>query len=239
MHDQNYNADLLELALVSLRQKSRYKDSIVVFTNFKRKFKDEDSLNITRVVVDEHVTKDPRNFRIYMNQFYDFSQHKKIIYLDFDILVLKNVNRAFSHIRGDEIYYTYAPVFPWTDNAFMTKGYIESYRNSNAVKGSTTGICSGVFGIRTKNLDGLLSLWRKTLEATPSDNDQHALNELIIKDTIQASPYPNEWIAYPFQVKQDSDDNRIFTGNKDFIFYHFNPTNNQTKLQMMTEYLEK
>ena len=59
MHDQNYNADLLELALVSLRQKSRYKDSIVVFTNFKRKFKDEDSLNITRVVVDEHVTKDP------------------------------------------------------------------------------------------------------------------------------------------------------------------------------------
>ena len=237
MHDRDYNAELLELALVSLRKKSRYKDNIVVFTDFKRKLRGEDELRITRVIVDEEVTADPRNFRIYMNRFYDFSKHKKIIYLDFDILVLKNINRAFSYIRGDDIYFTFAPLFQWADSAFMAGSYIGDYRNSEIVKASSTGICSGIFGIRTRALDNLLGIWQNTLQATATDNDQHALNELIVKDRVGGVPFPNEWVSYPYQVKQDADDNRVFTGDRDFIFYHFNPTNNRTKLMMMTDYL--
>lgn len=239
IHDRNYNADLLELAVISLRKKSRYRDDIVVFTDFDRKLKNEEELAITRVVVDAGVTRDPRNFRIYMNRFYDFSRHKKIIYMDFDILVLKNVNRVFSFIRSDDIYFTYAPVFPWKHTAFMAGSYIDSYLDRDIVKGSVTGICSGIFGLRTKGLDALLDQWRHVLELTPTDNDQHALNELLIKGMVDSQPFPNEWVAYPFQVRRDQDDRRAFKKDKDFIFYHFNPTSNNVKLMMMTEYLEK
>ena len=239
MHDRDNNAELLELALVSLRKKSRYKDDIVVFTDFDRKLKDEDELAITRVVVEPGVTEDPRNFRIYMNRFYDFSRHKKLVYMDFDILVLKNVNRAFSYMRTDDVYFTYAPVFPWKNEAFMAGSYIDDYLGKDIVKGSVTGICSGIFGLRTQGLDELLDHWQRVLQSTDTDNDQHALNEVLVKDMVGSQPFPNEWVAYPFQVRQDSDDRRVFGKKRDFIFYHFNPTNNLVKLEMMTDYLEK
>lgn len=239
MHDRDNNAELLELALVSLRRKSRYKDDIVVFTDFDRKLKDEDELGITRVIVEPGVTEDPRNFRIHMNRFYDFSRHKKLVYMDFDILVLKNVNRVFSYIRTNDVYFTYAPVFPWKNEAFMTGSYIDGYLDKDIVKGSATGICSGIFGLRTQGLDNLLDHWQRVLQLTPTDNDQHALNEVLIKDMVGSQPFPNEWVAYPFQVRQDSDDRRVFGKPKDFVFYHFNPTNNLEKLRMMTDYLEK
>jgi len=239
MHDRDNNAELLELALVSLRGKSRYKDDIVVFTDFDRKLKDEDELWITRVIVEPGVTEDPRNFRIHMNRFYDFSRHKKLVYMDFDILVLKNINRVFSYIRTNDIYFTYAPVFPWKNEAFMTGSYIDGYLDKDIVKGSATGICSGIFGLRTQGLDNLLGNWQRVLQGTPTDNDQHALNEVLIKDMVSSQPFPNEWVAYPFQVRQDSDDRRVFGKKRDFIFYHFNPTNNLEKLRMMTDYLEQ
>ncbi len=237
--DRDFNAELLELALVSLRKKSCYKDNIVVFTDFNRKLKDEDDLRITRVIVDKKVTEDPKNFRIHMNRFYDFSRHKKIIYLDFDILVLKNVNRAFSNIRGDDIYFTYAPVYPWESSSFMAGGYINDYRDTEIVMGSTTGICSGIFGIRTHVLDNLLDIWQQKLRETPTDNDQHALNEVIVKGLVSGTPFPNEWVSYPYQVKQDSDDLRVFSKPRDYIFYHFNPISNSVKFGMMTDYLEQ
>lgn len=239
MHDSDNNADLLELALVSLRRKSRYKDDIVVFTDFDRKLKNEEELAITRVVVEPGVTKDPRNFRIHMNRFYDFGRHKKLIYMDFDILVLKNVNRVFSYMRTTDLYFTYAPVFPWTNAAFMAGHYIDGYLHRDIVTASVTGICSGIFGLRTQGLDELLENWQQVLQSTPTDNDQHALNEVLIKGMVGSQPFPNEWVAYPFQVRQESDDRRVFANNKDFIFYHFNPTNNLEKLRMMTEYLGK
>jgi hypothetical protein len=239
MHDRDNNAELLELALVSLRRKSRYRDDIVVFTDFDRKLKDEDELAISRVVVEPGVTEDPRNFRIYMNRFYDFCRHKKLIYMDFDILVLKNVNRVFSYIRTDDLYFTYAPVFPWKNEAFMAGDYIDDYLDKDIVRGSATGICSGIFGLKTQGLDKLLDHWQRVLQSTPTDNDQHALNEVLVRGMAGSQPFPNEWVAYPFQVRQDSDDRRIFGKKRDFIFYHFNPTNNLVKLQMMTDYLEK
>jgi alpha-N-acetylglucosamine transferase len=238
LHDSNQNADLLELAIISLRGKAGYKDDIIVFTDFDRKLRNQEGMRITRVLVEMGVTKDPKNFRICMNQFYDFGQHRKIIYLDFDILVLRNVNRVFSYIRGDEIYFTYAPVYSWTDSAFMAGGYIRQYRDSEIVMGSPTGICSGIFGIRTKALDKLLASWQQMLQATPTDNDQHALNELIVKGMVKGVALPNEWVSYPYQVRQDADDRRVFNKPRDYIFYHFNPVSNQVKFRMMSEYLE-
>jgi len=174
-----------------------------------------------------------------MNRYYDFSRHAKIIYLDFDILVLKNVNRAFSFMRGDEIHFTYAPVYGWTDSAFMAGAYVEQYRNGPIVAGSPTGICSGIVGLRTKVLDGFLDIWQKTLQATPTDNDQHALNEMIVKGMVKGTAFPNEWVAYPYQIRQDADDRRLFSKPRDFIFHHFNPVNNQVKFRMMKDSLEK
>ena len=239
INDRDLNADLLELAITSLRGKGGYRDDIVVFTDFDRKLRNEDVLRITRVVVDRVVTTDPKNFRIYMNRFYDFSRHRKMIYLDFDILTLRNVNRVFSFMRGDEVHFTYAPVFGWTDTAFMAGSYVDQYRDSAVVAASPTGICSGIFGIRTDGLDALLEIWQRTLAATPTGNDQHALNEIIVRGMVRAAAFPNEWVAYPYQVRKDDDDRRVFHKPRDFIFYHFNPVNNQVKFGMMSEYLAR
>lgn len=237
IQDRDLNTELLGLAIASLRGKAGFRDDIVVFTDFDRKLHGEDDLRITRVIVDREVTADPKNFRIYMNRFYDFGRHRKMIYLDFDILTLKNVNRVFSFMRGDEVHFTYAPVYGWADSAFMAGAYVESYRDTPIVAGSPTGICSGIFGIRTTALDGLLDIWQRTLRATPTDNDQHALNELLVRQAFAGVAFPNEWVAYPYQVRQESDDRRVFRKPRDFIFYHFNPVNNEVKYRMMTEYL--
>jgi len=237
MGDLNQNANLLELAVQSLRLKSGFEDDIIVFTDFDRKFTREDELNIRRVVVNETVNNDPKNFRLFMDNFYDFSQHKKIIYMDFDILVLKNISKAFNFIKDNAVYFTYAPVFPWHDLPFGTAGYIMDYQESNIVKGSPTGICSGIFGIQTKALSNLLEKWRQILKVTRTNNDQHALNEAIVKEVVKGVAYPNEWISYPFQVRVDAHDRRLFDGQRDYIFYHFNPANNQVKLNMMTQYM--
>ncbi len=237
LQDTNFNAELLELALYSLRKRASYRGDIVVFSDFTRKLRGEDSLDIIRVHVDQYPSQDPRNFRIYMDDYYDFSVHRKLIYIDFDILVLKNMNRAFNAIRGDAIYYTYAPVFPWDSEAFMAGAYIDQYRNTPIVKNSLTGICSGIFGVQTAMLGELLETWRKVLKQTPTDNDQHALNEVIVRGMVKAQPFPNEWVAYPVQVRREADDNRVFSRKKDYIFYHFNPVDNRVKYQMMNEYM--
>ncbi|HFD80772.1 MAG TPA: hypothetical protein ENK05_10345 [Gammaproteobacteria bacterium] len=237
LQDRNLNVELLELALHSLRGSAGYQGDIVVFTDFHRRLKGEDGLSLRRIHVDRYPSQDPRNFRIYMDDFYDFSVHQNLVYLDFDILVLKDIEPAFSCIRDDAIHFTYAPVFPWASEAFMAGPYLGQYRNSPVVKGSLTGICSGIFGIRTTALGRLLRVWREVLARTPSNNDQHALNELIVKGMVEARPYPNEWVSYPVQVRQESDDRRVFSGERDFIFYHFNPVANQVKYRLMREYL--
>ncbi|MFQ5642940.1 MAG: hypothetical protein ACE5FQ_04485 [Thiogranum sp.] len=79
LQDANFNAELLELALHSLRQCASYRGDIVVFTDFTRKLRGEDALDITRVHVDHYPSQDPRNFRIYMDNYYDFSVHRKLI----------------------------------------------------------------------------------------------------------------------------------------------------------------
>jgi len=237
LQDRNFNAELLELALHSLRKRAGYRGDIVVFTDFTRRLKGEDELAITRIHVDSYPSRDPRNFRIYMDDYYDFSAHKKLIYMDFDILVLENINRVFNYIKDNAVYFTYAPVFPWTSEAFMAGSYIDQYRNTAVVRNSVTGICSGIFGVRTSVLGGLLRLWREVLARTPTDNDQHALNEVIVKGMVKACPFPNEWVSYPVQVRRESDDRRTFAKKKDYVFYHFNPVDNQVKYQMMNEYM--
>jgi len=239
LSDTNYNAELLELSLQSIRENSRFKGNIIVFTDFKRELKNEENLQITRVHIDNLPSEDPRNFRIFMNGYYDFSKHKKIIYIDFDILVMKNISKVFDEIKSDAIYFTYAPYFEWHTEAFMAGSYINDYKNTPIVKASITGICSGIFGIRAHNLDKLLKIWRKTLEQTETDNDQHALNEVIVKKLFKATAYPNEWTNYPLQIRNESDDRRVFNKKKRFIFHHYNPYTNDIKFQQMTKHMEE
>lgn len=237
LQDINFNAELLELALQSIRTRANYKGDIVVFSDFPRKLRGEDTLDITRINVDRYPSQDPRNFRIYMNDYYDFSVHKKLIYLDFDILALKNINRVFNFIKDKAVYFTYAPVFPWISEAFMAGEYIGEYRHTEVASKSNTGICSGIFGVQTGMLGELLGLWREVLQRTPTNNDQHALNEVLVKGMIKARAFPNEWVSYPVQVRLEADDKRIFTKKKDFIFYHFNPVENRVKFHMMNEFM--
>jgi hypothetical protein len=238
LRDVNLNAELLQLSLLSLRRKAGYKGDIVVFTDFSRRLRDEEDLLIRRVHVDRYPSEDPRNFRIYMDEYYDFSRHRKLIYMDFDVLAMKNINRAFGYIRDSAVYFTYAPVFKWSDSAFMAGAYIDQYRETSVVKGSVTGICSGIFGVKTSTLPGFLRLWREVLARTPTDNDQHALNEMIVRGMIEGHAYPNEWISYPVQVRNEVNDCRVFQGRIDPLFCHFNPTDNQTKYQMMLHYMK-
>ena len=84
--DKNHNADLLQLAIRSLRDKACFDGTIIVFTDFDRKLQNEDRYKINRITINNTKVSDPRNFRIYMDEFYDFSAHEKLIYIDFDTL---------------------------------------------------------------------------------------------------------------------------------------------------------
>lgn len=234
LQDTNYNAELLELALHSLRRCAQYEGDIVVFTDFARELKGEKALRLNRVQITDYPSDDPRNFRIFMDKYHDFRPYKKIIYMDFDILVMKNINKAFNFIKDDSVYFTYAPVFPWENEAFMAGAYLNQYKHSAIVKNSPTGICSGIFGLRSTVLGNLLSQWRTVLQRTATNNDQHALNELLVKEMLRARAFPSEWVSYPVQVRSQSDDKRRFLKKRDFIFHHFNPTDNRTKYQMMS-----
>jgi len=233
--DRNFNVDLTLLSLRSIREVAGYQGDIVLFTDFSREIPELVSLNVNRMVVTPDGIKDPRNFRIYMHNYYDFGQHDRILYMDFDILVLKKLDSVFKRISGDRVYYCYAPLRPWDNyDAFGANKYIERYGNSPVVRVSPTGVCSGVFGIQSGALVKLLKRWSKVLDNTPSKNDQHAFNELLVKGGYPCQPFPNEWFEYPLQ-KPDA---RKLKSQDQFIFYHYNPVPNPVKLKHMTADIE-
>lgn len=230
--DKNYNVDLTVLSITSIREVARYTGGIVLFTDFDREIPQLATMDIERVVVPSDSIDDPRNFRIYMHNYYDFSQHENILYMDFDILVLKKIDSVFKKLEKDLVYYCYAPKMPWeNDDAFGASGYIEKFRKSPVAKVSPTGICSGVFAIKSKYLTKLLKKWGKVLSKTASNNDQHAFNELLVKGSYPCRPLPNEWFEYPLQKP----DVRKLRSQDHFVFYHYNPVSNPIKLKHMQE----
>jgi hypothetical protein len=229
--DKNFNIDLTLLSLRSIRQVSKYDGDILLFTDFDKDIPELSSLKVNRLVVSPDSIDDPRNFRIYMHKYYDFSQHERIVYMDFDILVMKKLDAVFKKIQKDRVFYCYAPKMPWDNwDAFGANDYIAKYRQAPVVKISPTGICSGVFGISSKYLLKLLKKWAKVLDKTASQNDQHAFNELLVKGGYPCQPFPNEWFEYPLQ-KPDA---RKLRSKEHFIFYHYNPVSNPMKLKHMT-----
>ena len=231
--DKNFNLDLTMLSLKSLRNIAKYSGDILLFTDFDKPIDGMSELDVERCVVPSDSIADPRNFRIYMHRYYDFSHHKKILYMDFDILALQKIDVVFKKIESEKVYYCYAPKMPWDNyDAFgATSEYINKYQNSPVVRASATGICSGVFGIQSKDLLKLLKKWAKVLDNTDSNNDQHAFNELLVKGRFPCQPLPNEWFEYPLQ-KPDA---RKLRSQEHFIFYHYNPVSNATKIKHMTE----
>lgn len=233
--DRNFNIDLTLLSLRSIREVARYEGDILLFTDFERSIPELGVLNIKRLVVSPDTIEDPRNFRIYMHRFYDFGQHEKILYMDFDILVLKKLDAVFKRIEKDRVFYCYAPKMPWDNwDAFGANDYLSKYQHSPVIKASPTGVCSGVFGITSKALLKLLKKWAKVLDKTASNNDQHAFNELLVKGGYPCQPLPNEWFEYPLQ-KPDA---RNLKSQEHFIFYHYNPVSNPIKLKHMTSDLD-
>lgn len=229
--DKNANVDLTILSLRSVREVAKYEGDILLYTDFDREIPVLEQLGVNRLVVPPDSIDDPRNFRIYMNRYYDFSQHKRILYMDFDILVLKKLEPVFKKIEKDKVYYCYAPKMPWDNwDAFGANEYIDKYRKSPVVKISPTGICSGVFGITSAALPKLFKKWAKVLDKTDSKNDQHAFNELLVKGGYPCQPLPNEWFDYPLQ-KPDA---RNLRSNSHFVFYHYNPVSNPVKLRHMS-----
>lgn len=234
--DKNYNVDLTLLSLRSIRKVAKFDGSILLFTDFDRDIDGLAELNIDRIVIPQDSIDDPRNFRIYMHQYYDFGKHEKILYMDFDILVLKKLDFVFKKVESDAVHYCYAPKMPWTDyDAFGANGYIERYLKTPIVKASPTGICSGVFCIKSSRLKQLLKKWEKVLGKTPSNNDQHAFNSLLVKQGFPCKPFPNEWFEYPMQ-KPDA---RSLRSAEHFIFYHYNPVPNSKKYERMSADLDQ
>lgn len=229
--DKNFNVDLTLLSLRSIREVAKYDGDILLFTDFDKSISELSELKVKRVVVSPDAIDDPRNFRIYMHNFYDFAQHQKILYMDFDILALKKLEAVFKRITKDKVYYCYAPKMPWdTWDAFGANDYLDKYQRSPVIKMSPTGICSGVFAINSKTLLSLLKKWAKVLDKTVANNDQHAFNELLVKGWFPCQPLPNEWFEYPLQ-KPDA---RNLQSQEHFIFYHYNPVSNPIKLKHMS-----
>ena len=261
------NRKLTELAIQSLRIRSGFKGDIVLFTDHNGWFGVE-SYDIIMVPIRDFYKeletqgwKIPlkyvysSTFRVFIKDFFDFSVYDKLIYLDYDVLTLQDCRKAFDFITDDSFYFTYAARKEWiVDNArgkqepgyrgpFVSRDFdFGPYNNTKVVKDSVTGICAGIFGIKTEMLDTILNIWKNYLKEFTDNgtelSNQQALNQLILMERIKGKAFPNEWINYPLTPVIDCIDKRTLNTTDNFIFHHFNPGSLEIKLLNMQRFLK-
>jgi len=251
---------MTRLCILSLREKAGYTGDIVIFTDGVHFFDDipQTNLNIVHINGVEKIRQIPgfancpeylcaQKFRVFMTDHYNFKAYEKLIYIDYDVLVSRNISTVFDYISTSSVYFTYAAQAHWIDkyqkpygqqSPYISSNFkLDTCINSNIFTNSTTGICSGIFGIKTDQMGALFSSWRKRIIQNVAQgiyiNDQFPFNELLLEADVHGEPFPDEWIDYPLLPIIKLDDLRNLESTEKYIFHHFNPCKAETKIHYM------
>jgi len=248
------NRKLTRLSIESIIKNSDNKTDIILFTDFEGDFS-LSAKNVKIIIVKDFPQKSQTLklkkkfklyfFRIFICDYFDFSQYLKILYLDYDIMAEKSILPFFEFISDDSFYISYAARREWEIdsngkkinneyNPFTADWFdCSQYMNSRIFKESNTGVCSGIFGSKGKSLPRHLEIWKQYALKYHSSgldlNGQHALNHLLIMDKINFRAFPDEWINYPFSPSLNENQKSGIINFENSIFRHSEKRNLKTQ----------
>ena len=259
-HKPSY-VEMTKLAVNSLRTKGQYKGDILLFSDHPELF-DFADVRMVNVCEDEFLSRFPdlynpnRHwgllFRPFMGFYFDATEYEQVLYLDIDVLCDRPLAPILSAISKFHLHFTYAAAVSWLDESattldqrspFLTKEFdISLLESSPIAQSSTSGVCSGVFGLYGSNFDDFMAPWRELiLYLYKKGNvicDQMAFNECLLQKSIPGVAIPNKWIAYPLWGlvgREDLRDGKSLSGRS--ILYHFNPMSADIKLGYMKAFI--
>ena len=177
----------------------------------------------------DYTTKNqPANARLHIFEYEDIGSYQKILYLDADILVQRDLTGFFTFEMEDKLYaceevYTVrfashgAPFFDFSKIDINTKGF-----NSGILLFQNTSTMRQMFN----NMVDHISTMEKNNEIMPYWGDQPFLNYHAIKDNLFNSRYMNDAVFLTVQPTPDNSFQVIRTPispseNKPTILHHF------------------
>ena len=193
----------------------------------------------------DYTTKNqPANARLHIFEYEDIGSYQKILYLDADILVQRDLTGFFTFEMEDKLYaceevYTVrfashgAPFFDFSKIDINTKGF-----NSGILLFQNTSTMRQMFN----NMVDHISTMEKNNEIMPYWGDQPFLNYHAIKDNLFNSRYMNDAVFLTVQPTPDNSFQVIRTPispseNKPTILHHFLDPDNMAAMKQHMNHL--
>lgn len=184
--------------LVSSLIRTAFSGDVLVFHNSPRPLFEAPRDRVREEYVDtedvldfgEHGTR----FKAKASQLIDASQYDRIMFIDCDCLVLHNVDALFSSSDG-VINYAREPGHAIGNDQF------NSYLTDEELKLERDGVNSGVWMVKARQFDDLMSRWTQ-IDEGPAQRprhcyDQPAWNRIVLDAGKKARPFPLGVVQYP------------------------------------------
>ncbi len=243
---------MIRLVVKSIREKGGFSGDIVLFSDTPDPPVRDPRLvpvHVTRFdgipCYDTEITPPyrfpPTFFKPFMGLYHDFSRYRRLLYMDFDVLVGAPLGPVFDFMETKEtLHFSYAARRCWEDAGanFLSPGFdLDKHRDSDVFRSSNTGVCAGIFGLGVTSMEKIFKPWRRRIRKLVEEGlpigDQIPLNELLLMGTVKGKGFPHEWVDYPFTPMTPYREMRPLKSEDGFIFHHFNPGAARTKLNYM------
>ena len=231
---------MLNTCVRSLRSKGKFFGDIVVLKNVAEPLVDttySDHVREFHVPLEENYGfTEPqlkrakgKHFKFILHEFVDCTQYDNILYLDIDIIAIRNINSMFCS-EGRDLMYAVEDS-PMSSDSFNHFFDGDELRQAELKKGAN----SGTFCIFGKGYRRFVDQWKSNFDL-PLINpgyewDQPALNALILKEQLPSQPYHLKTVYFPM----------IYSYNygSETVLYHFNSKGQKEKdFNVMRSYLE-
>jgi len=170
-----------------------------------------------------------KHFKFILHHFIDCSKYDNILYLDIDIIAIRNINRMFCS-EGNKLMYAVEEASMSSDsfNHFLDE---ESMQKAALLK----GVNSGTFCIPGAKYELFSETWKQHL-SLPVINpgyewDQPALNVLVLRNEFPCEAYHHQTVYFPLLYSHNYGD--------ETVLYHFNSKGQKEKdFNVMRSYLD-
>ena len=170
-----------------------------------------------------------KHFKFILHHYIDCSKYDNILYLDIDIIAIRNINRMFCS-DGTKLMYAVedAPMSSDSFNHFIDE---ESMVQAAELK----GVNSGTFCVPGEKYAEFSEAWKKNL-SLPVLNpgyewDQPALNMVVPRNEFPCEAYHGKTVYFPLLYSYNYGD--------ETLLYHFNSKGQKEKdFNVMRSYLD-
>ena len=177
---------------------------------------------------------DPHMCRARLHHFIDVSSYDVILYLDTDVIVLKNLDDVFNTIKANNCFTVFnAPtrLHNLWHIATMNKDDVIKFVNKK-----TPSICSGIYGLPSSIVKEVFDSWLSIFDEKIKHSelfvcDQNILCELLYTNKLEYKLFPIDWLFYPKYNKIES--------GKESLLHHCALSNFRAKYKYLEDRLGK